>query len=248
MKNSPSSRSSKKAGLASSSSGTRAPAWRSSRGGAMGSSSNDAARSARPALAPAKPRRSPGDRAKRSGDVCFDVLLVDPPRRGLDAATRTSLATYDHVLFVSCNPAALAEDLKALEPTHAVAAAAVVDGFPGTPHCECLVHFARRPRSLRLLRPRRRLRRRPRPLRPRRRRPPRCLQNPRRRLRNLSRRRSRRRPLLPRPRSYPRRRWRPRRRRWTRSDAGRTNFLLRPVQRNPFPLGDDLDNIRFVTN
>ena len=84
-------------------------------------------------------------RAKRSGDVCFDVLLVDPPRRGLDAATRTCLAAYDHVLFVSCNPAALAEDLKALEPTHAVAAAAVVDGFPGTPHCECLVHFARRP-------------------------------------------------------------------------------------------------------
>ena len=84
-------------------------------------------------------------RAKRSGDVCFDLLLVDPPRRGLDAATRKCLAAYDHVLFVSCNPAALAEDLEALEPTHAVAAAAVVDGFPGTPHCECLVHFARRP-------------------------------------------------------------------------------------------------------
>ena len=55
--------------------------------------------------------------------------------------------------------------------------------------------------------------------------------------------------ILPRPRSCLRRLWRPRRRRWTRPDEGRTNFLLfGPCTEIHSPFGDDLDNIRFVTN
>jgi len=77
-------------------------------------------------------------------DVRFDCILVDPPRRGLDDATLAALAGFSHVLVVACNPEKLARDCGVLLRTHAVAAFAVVDGFPGTPHVECLVHFVRR--------------------------------------------------------------------------------------------------------
>ena len=77
-------------------------------------------------------------------DVRFDCILVDPPRRGLDDATLGALAGFAHVLVVACNPEKLARDCDLLLRTHAVAAFAVVDGFPGTPHVECLAHFVRR--------------------------------------------------------------------------------------------------------
>ena len=77
-------------------------------------------------------------------DVRFDCILVDPPRRGLDDATLGALAGFSHVLVVACNPEKLARDCDVLLRTHAVAAFAGVDGFPGTPHVECLAHFVRR--------------------------------------------------------------------------------------------------------
>ena len=64
-------------------------------------------------------------------DVRFDCILVDPPRRGLDDATLGALAGFAHVLVVACNPEKLARDCDVLLRTHAVAAFAVVDGFPG---------------------------------------------------------------------------------------------------------------------
>ena len=86
----------------------------------------------------------PGVLRKRQwGDVPFDCILVDPPRRGLDDATLAALTGFAHVLVVACNPEKLARDCDVLLRTHAVAAFAVVDGFPGTPHVECLCHFTR---------------------------------------------------------------------------------------------------------
>lgn len=76
--------------------------------------------------------------------VHFDAVLVDPPRCGIDERTRSCLPRYGHILFVSCNPAALARDVAVFERTHDLAAMAVVDGFPGTPHVECLAHFVKR--------------------------------------------------------------------------------------------------------
>jgi len=76
----------------------------------------------------------------------YDVLLVDPPRRGLDAATLDLLANFHDVLYVSCNPAALHRDLTHLTHTHTIAAFAALDAFPSTPHLECLVHLNRRRR------------------------------------------------------------------------------------------------------
>ena len=76
-------------------------------------------------------RRGPFGAQKRAwDDVRFDCILVDPPRRGLDDATLGALAGFAHVLVVACNLGE-AGDCDVLR-THAVAAFAVVDGFPGT--------------------------------------------------------------------------------------------------------------------
>jgi tRNA/tmRNA/rRNA uracil-C5-methylase (TrmA/RlmC/RlmD family) len=40
-----------------------------------------------------------------------DVLLVDPPRAGLDAPTLQICRRFDHILYISCNPNALHQNL-----------------------------------------------------------------------------------------------------------------------------------------
>ena len=74
-----------------------------------------------------------------------DVILVDPPRCGLDAETLALVARFDHVLYVSCNPSALRANLDAaLGATHEVVRWAVFDHFAYSPHLECAVHLTRR--------------------------------------------------------------------------------------------------------
>lgn len=50
---------------------------------------------------------------------------------------------FDEVLYVSCNPAKLAQDLSNL-PDHKIAAAALFDQFPWTGHAEVAVKLVRR--------------------------------------------------------------------------------------------------------
>lgn len=66
----------------------------------------------------------------------YNVILVDPPRRGLDDATRRLIRDFQEVLYVSCNPNALQTDVKYLADTHKIAAFAALDAFPTTPHYE----------------------------------------------------------------------------------------------------------------
>lgn len=77
------------------------------------------------------------------GDYRFSTLFVDPPRSGLDAATRSLASGFAHVLYVSCNPHSLIADLAALRQTHRIRAAAVFDQFPYTAHLECGVLLGR---------------------------------------------------------------------------------------------------------
>ncbi len=42
---------------------------------------------------------------------CSNVLLVDPPRAGLDAPTLRICHRFDHILYISCNPKALHQNL-----------------------------------------------------------------------------------------------------------------------------------------
>ena len=71
-------------------------------------------------------------------------MLVDPPRAGLDARTLAQVAGFDHIVYISCNPRTLLENLRALAPTHRIERCAAFDQFPYTPHLECGVSLRRR--------------------------------------------------------------------------------------------------------
>lgn len=77
-------------------------------------------------------------------DYDFCTVLVDPPRAGLDKASCDQLRGYDRIVYISCNPETLAENLAHLGRTHAVTRFALFDQFPWTPHCECGVVLDKR--------------------------------------------------------------------------------------------------------
>ena len=74
----------------------------------------------------------------------FSTLFVDPPRSGLDAPTLELAAGFANILYISCNPQTLRDNVAALQATHQVSAAALFDQFPYTHHAECGVLLTRR--------------------------------------------------------------------------------------------------------
>ena len=74
----------------------------------------------------------------------FDTVLVDPPRAGLDAETIKQIQTYPAILYISCNPETLRDNLKVLSQTHKVEKFALFDQFPYTHHIECGVFLTQR--------------------------------------------------------------------------------------------------------
>jgi len=74
----------------------------------------------------------------------FSTLFVDPPRAGLDVVTLNLAASFEHILYISCNPQTLRENIVALSATHDISAAAVFDQFPYTHHLECGLLLKRR--------------------------------------------------------------------------------------------------------
>ncbi|WP_026691200.1 23S rRNA (uracil(1939)-C(5))-methyltransferase RlmD [Alteribacter aurantiacus] len=70
-----------------------------------------------------------------------EVIVVDPPRKGCDEALLEAIINMKpkRVVYVSCNPATLARDLKYLSE-HGYEAKEVqpVDMFPQTTHCEAV--------------------------------------------------------------------------------------------------------------
>ena len=66
----------------------------------------------------------------------FDTLLVDPPRAGLDAATLSLANRFKRVLYISCNPETLGDNLATLSATHNIESLAFFDQFPYTHHLE----------------------------------------------------------------------------------------------------------------
>ncbi|HYF82706.1 MAG TPA: 23S rRNA (uracil(1939)-C(5))-methyltransferase RlmD [Clostridia bacterium] len=70
-----------------------------------------------------------------------DVIVVDPPRKGCDEKLLDVIVRMgpDRVVYVSCNPATLARDLKYLsERGYRVKEIQPVDMFPQTVHVECV--------------------------------------------------------------------------------------------------------------
>lgn len=74
----------------------------------------------------------------------FSTVLVDPPRAGLDEASCRQISEYTQIVYISCNPSTLAENLTILTQTHDIERFALFDQFPFTSHCECGVLLTRR--------------------------------------------------------------------------------------------------------
>lgn len=70
-----------------------------------------------------------------------DVVIVDPPRKGLNESLINSIinSNINKIVYVSCNPATLARDLTLLKDTYNMGNITLVDMFPYTTHVESVV-------------------------------------------------------------------------------------------------------------
>lgn len=83
---------------------------------------------------------------KRLSGLRADVVILDPPRQGCDPALLDSVGERapSKIIYVSCNPATLARDVKLLcEKGFEFVEAQPVDMFPWTTHVEAVVLMSR---------------------------------------------------------------------------------------------------------
>jgi 23S rRNA (uracil1939-C5)-methyltransferase len=75
-----------------------------------------------------------------------DVVITDPPRAGMheDVCKMLLKAAPEKIVYVSCNPATQARDLKLLAEKYDIVAVQPVDMFPHTMHVENVVSLVRR--------------------------------------------------------------------------------------------------------
>lgn len=73
-----------------------------------------------------------------------DLVVIDPPRTGLDSRVISQLAASktEQIIYVSCDPATLARDAKRLtQKGYVLKNVTPFDQFPQTHHIECIAHF-----------------------------------------------------------------------------------------------------------
>lgn len=78
--------------------------------------------------------------------LCPSVIIVDPPRKGLDAVVIDAIVKMapERLVMVSCNPSTAARDAALLaERGYAASRISPVDMFPRTTHVECVVLMTR---------------------------------------------------------------------------------------------------------
>lgn len=66
----------------------------------------------------------------------FSSVFVDPPRSGMDPHTTSITQRYDNIMYISCNPVTLRDNLKTITQTHDITNVALFDQFPYTHHLE----------------------------------------------------------------------------------------------------------------
>ena len=73
-------------------------------------------------------------------NIIPDVVMVDPPRKGLDNKSIDNILKIkpDRFVYISCNPATLVRDLAKFEDTYEISEIQPVDMFPFTSHVECV--------------------------------------------------------------------------------------------------------------
>lgn len=74
----------------------------------------------------------------------YDSVLVDPPRAGLDPDSIELVSRFNHVIYISCNPETLKNNLAELVKTHTIEKMALFDQFPYTHHIETGVILIKR--------------------------------------------------------------------------------------------------------
>ena len=69
-----------------------------------------------------------------------DVIMIDPPRKGLDNKSIENIMKIrpNRFVYISCNPATLVRDLAKFENMYDVQEIQPVDMFPWTSHVECV--------------------------------------------------------------------------------------------------------------
>lgn len=74
--------------------------------------------------------------------IKFDVVIVDPPRKGCKKSFLKALAkaAAPKIIYVSCNPSTMARDIKdIISSGYEIKKAQPIDMFPQTDHVECVV-------------------------------------------------------------------------------------------------------------
>ena len=82
--------------------------------------------------------------AERPGQIVPDLIVLDPPRTGLGPEIIARLATIaaPTLVYVSCDPATLARDLRVLIASgYSIHSLTLADLFPQTFHLETVVHL-----------------------------------------------------------------------------------------------------------
>ncbi|MBY5948638.1 tRNA (uridine(54)-C5)-methyltransferase TrmA [Photobacterium rosenbergii] len=73
-----------------------------------------------------------------------NTIFVDPPRSGMDEGTCRMVQGYDRIMYISCNPDTLKDNLEILSETHRITRFALFDQFPYTHHMEAGVLLERK--------------------------------------------------------------------------------------------------------
>lgn len=82
----------------------------------------------------------------RNNNYKADIVIVDPPRAGLDKEVIEDLIKInsEKIIYVSCDPITLARDIKLLSSNYEVLEVTPFDMFPNTYHVECVSVLSRK--------------------------------------------------------------------------------------------------------
>ena len=76
----------------------------------------------------------------------IDLVIVDPPRAGLDTKTISNIKRINakNVIYISCDPVTLARDISNLKDMYKVIIVKPFNMFPRTYHCESITVLERK--------------------------------------------------------------------------------------------------------
>jgi tRNA/tmRNA/rRNA uracil-C5-methylase (TrmA/RlmC/RlmD family) len=95
------------------------------------------------AVHPNRPPRANDPDNGRLRSIAPTTIIVDPPATGLTANVRGAILDLAPVtlIYVSCNPATLARDLKELQEKFTISSVTALDMFPQTAEIEAVAHL-----------------------------------------------------------------------------------------------------------